>query len=1012
MFDNKKGGALMPGHRFNRSLLAASIMALSVPAFAQTNNSATAEVEEVVVTGMRNSIQNAQDLKRNSDTVIDAITATDIGALPDKSVTEALQRVPGVTIERFASSEDPNHFADEGTGVLVRGLDRVRSEINGRDAFSANPWGTLNFEDIPPELLGAVEVIKNQTADRISGGIAGTVNLVTRKPFDSDGRVVAASAKASYGDMRETVTPVVSALFSDRWETNAGEFGFLVSAIRSELETRGDGIGVGNFYSRGPGENADGGPLNGFENQQVYMPGVISIRTANNDRSREGFGSSLQWQNADETIVATVEYIKAEAELITREYVVYSPYEQGFVVGGNTAINISTNPDDADFTTVVEDGFFKAGALDSGLLWYNTRFNDTDNQVEDASFNLKLRPTDKLTIDLDMQRVDSSNTVMNNSFMTQSTGSRFYVDLRGSSPTIEYLSPSVRNPNTNGAAATNTNFIRSLLEQNVDNDAKMEAYSADVAYEIDDNWITGVKAGVYYADKDLVVRDTEYSNWGVVGGCGWCAGGPGFSGTSADFSQSPTEFEKVAFNNFYRGSGIKGDTNEFWFAKMSSVEDLVATTLRGYENGWMPYGTGSQWLRNDRIPGTPFAPNHVGSVNEERQEAYVRVDYAFDDLAVPLKGNLGLRQVNYQLTSTGFENYPTLSNNASLYPQNVQDFATGGSSEGVTVKGTDYSTVLPTFNLSASLQDDLIARFAISKGLYYPSLTDTRNIKVMQISKTDVTDPDDPTQVIGVTDVQLTGQAKNPFLEPEESVNIDVTLEWYFNKTDSVTASLFHKKLDNIIRERAFAAPVTNNGVTLPGSFSGPVNEGSGEIQGIELSYTQFYDSLPGAWSGLGLQVNYTYIDQKDINDPQGIDVIEDIRLGVDGQPLPVDGRNSFRSFTNLPLPSYSDNTFNITGMYEYADISARLAYNWRSEYLITRRDSDWFAPVYAKDTGYLDGSVFYTLNENIKVGLEVSNLLNTETRTMNQLNQAGDKTDGLNFVTDRRYAFTVRAQF
>src|SRR5690606_20316771 len=186
-------------------------------------------VEEIVVQGMRSSIENAQDLKRNADTVKDVITASDIGALPDKSVTEALQRIPGVTIERFASSDDPKHYADEGTGVLVRGLDRVRSEINGRDAFSANPWGGLSYEDFPAELLGAVEVVKNQTADLISGGIAGTVNLITRKPFDSNERLIAFSAKANYGDYREEATPSFSALFSDSWETDVGRFGFLIA---------------------------------------------------------------------------------------------------------------------------------------------------------------------------------------------------------------------------------------------------------------------------------------------------------------------------------------------------------------------------------------------------------------------------------------------------------------------------------------------------------------------------------------------------------------------------------------------------------------------------------------------------------------------------------------------------------------------------------------------------------------------------------------------------------------
>lgn len=208
-------------------------------------------VDEIVVMGMRSSIESAQDLKRNADTVKDVITASDIGALPDKSVTEALQRVPGVTIERFASSDDPKHYADEGTGVLVRGLDRVRSEINGRDAFSANPWGGLSYEDFPAELLGAVEVVKNQTADLISGGIAGTVNLITRKPFDSDEQIISFNAKANYGDFREEVTPSFSALFADSWETSAGKFGFLLAGSHSEYKTRGDGVGLGNFQSRG-----------------------------------------------------------------------------------------------------------------------------------------------------------------------------------------------------------------------------------------------------------------------------------------------------------------------------------------------------------------------------------------------------------------------------------------------------------------------------------------------------------------------------------------------------------------------------------------------------------------------------------------------------------------------------------------------------------------------------------------------------------------------------------------
>ncbi|MGB1291936.1 MAG: TonB-dependent receptor plug domain-containing protein, partial [Pseudoalteromonas sp.] len=218
------------------ALMGLSPLFVSSFALAENDSAANADedIEVIEVSGIRGSINSAQNLKRFADTVKDVITASDIGALPDKSVTEALQRVPGVTIERFASSDDPKHYADEGTGVLVRGLDRVRSEVNGRDAFSANASGGLSYEDFPAELLGAVEVVKNQTADLISGGISGTVNLLTRKPFDSDKQLISVNAKANYADFREEVTPSFSALFSDTWETNSGKFGFLIAASQSE----------------------------------------------------------------------------------------------------------------------------------------------------------------------------------------------------------------------------------------------------------------------------------------------------------------------------------------------------------------------------------------------------------------------------------------------------------------------------------------------------------------------------------------------------------------------------------------------------------------------------------------------------------------------------------------------------------------------------------------------------------------------------------------------------------
>ena len=134
-----------------------------------------------------------------SDTFVDSITATDIGAFPDKSVAEALQRVPGITVSRLQSSDDSNHFSAEPATVLIRGLTFVRTEFNGRDSFSADGYRGLNFNDVSPELMQGVDTYKNQTAEMIEGGIAGVVNLRTRTPFDSDGQAIALTGRVNYG---------------------------------------------------------------------------------------------------------------------------------------------------------------------------------------------------------------------------------------------------------------------------------------------------------------------------------------------------------------------------------------------------------------------------------------------------------------------------------------------------------------------------------------------------------------------------------------------------------------------------------------------------------------------------------------------------------------------------------------------------------------------------------------------------------------------------------------------
>ena len=198
-------------------MLAANAQAQEAPPAADANQTAT-QLDTVTVTGIRGSVYRAQDIKRDAPTFVDSVTALDIGALPDRSVTETLSRIPGVTIDRFLSVGDPEHFSAEGGGVQVRGLTQVRSELNGRDSFSASGGRALSFQDVPSELMAGVDVFKNQKAEMIEGGLGGTVNLRTFMPFDFEGRKIAASLSGNYGDFAEQWKPSGSALYSNRWE--------------------------------------------------------------------------------------------------------------------------------------------------------------------------------------------------------------------------------------------------------------------------------------------------------------------------------------------------------------------------------------------------------------------------------------------------------------------------------------------------------------------------------------------------------------------------------------------------------------------------------------------------------------------------------------------------------------------------------------------------------------------------------------------------------------------------
>src|SRR5688572_10436757 len=265
--------------------------AAASPQGEQQTTKSESELTEILVTGIRKALQTSQEIKKEADTVVDSITASDIGAFPDKSVAEALQRMSGVTVTRFAASGDTSHFSAEPSGVVVRGLPQVRSEFNGRDSFNANSSRGLSFADVSPELMAGVDTYKNATADMIEGGIAGTVNLRTHVPFDSEGFVMAVSGEVGFGSLAKEAKPAGSFLLSNRWDTGVGEFGIMANAAYSEVTTESQGVQLLRFFNATDVAAYGGGTK--------WIPGGVDIRSNTYDRTRKGGSFATQWRSPE-----------------------------------------------------------------------------------------------------------------------------------------------------------------------------------------------------------------------------------------------------------------------------------------------------------------------------------------------------------------------------------------------------------------------------------------------------------------------------------------------------------------------------------------------------------------------------------------------------------------------------------------------------------------------------------------------------------------------------------------
>ncbi|WKL58909.1 TonB-dependent receptor [Asticcacaulis sp. ZE23SCel15] len=958
--------------------LGALAAALAMPALAQDAPAADPDVTEVVVTGQRAQIKSAQRLKRDSAVVQDSITAVDIGALPDRSVSEALQRISGLQIQRTNENRDPARLAAEGGSVNIRGLSWVRSETNGRDIFSAKNGRGLSFEDVSADLLAGVDVFKNPSADMIEGGIGGTVNLRTRLPFDSKKRILAVNFDSNYGDIEEKAHQSGSFIYSDRWETGIGEVGGLLNLSYSDVGNRTDSLSVDRFDTTVDDTGAT-----------VYIPNSIGWRSVTWNQKRTGINGALQWRPNDQWEVALqAMYAKVEAE--NTEYALGS-YDGSFIPQGAAAGN--------DFV-YDSNGVFQSGTVPSAGYDANTRYGEDEKKTTDVSLNVKYYASDKLSFVADLQYVKSTADILSMTAYTELADKpAISVNLAGDTPVIKV---------TGTTDDPSRYYWAAAMDHIEENEGTQYSFKLDGLYEFDDNWLKSFKFGVRATDKDYVTRQSGW-NWGLLSNQYWLnASDPAYI---TDAGQGPglDGAEYVTFNNFFRGdANVPGSV---WFPSASVVNGgtahaydlLQSTQTSGW--GWAPLS--DDW--GNYKPGSDNVSGGVNNQKEETKAVYGLLSFGNDDVfgGKSFDGNVGVRVVKTEATAEGFT-ISTASTNAAAcdYNGSVPVATCNLANAAVQFVATNmqlpvqaqnnYTDVLPSLNLRLKYNDQLQFRFAASKAIVRPELYQTNAYTSIAAGLTKSVDGNGVQT--GYT-VSLTGTGGNPYLRPIKANQYDLTAEWYFAPTGSLTLALFKKDLTDYIYSGSELETYTNNGQTLQFNVGRYVNGSEGKVDGFEIAYSQFYDFLPGFWSGFGVQANYTKINSSGGKNPL-------VNIFDGNQVVAAD-------LNGLPLEGMSPTSYNAAIMYEKYGISARLAYNWREEYLLTTSGANINRPVWSEDYGQLDGSVFYSINEKYKIGLQGTNLNQATTYLrVSNLDNLSVKPRYNWVATDRRIAIVLRASF
>ncbi|MCM2678695.1 TonB-dependent receptor [Echinimonas agarilytica] len=997
--------------KFKFSLLTASVVAVlsahSSMALAQDAQAPAAleeEPEVIQVRGIRGSMQKSLLDKRAADQVVDAITATDIGKLPDTTIADSLQRITGVSINRSGG---------EGSSVSVRGLQQVATTLNGEQMLSAGSITTIqpNFDDIPSTMVNGLEVIKSAQAKTLNGGLAGVINLKTVRPLDLDeGWTVVGKAQASDGSMGDD-TDTKLALFTGLNLNSDTAFSVNLSHDKTNLAdyivgSTGQDWGFNasettSFVQDNVDANKNGSlddVYYAFQGHQASNNYIERERTGINGSFQHNFNDNFSF-TSDVFYTEMEEYQYLSGINISQDWSGvtgwFTPDEGGSTAHENGVIN-----DDGVYE-VIPGAYntMQSGEFQSRRTMAHSETHYSEKEALNTNVQLDYDNGTNFTASVRWvhgeAREDWQKSTVDAYFNSGEQGSRYYLGEGG-----ERLSPV--NPwgyqgqwatDENGAEIVDSHYqipvhlayqnsnvawtmpmmsvteadgsvTQERLGSNVDrysltstnlegyySDATLDAFRVDGSYEFDMDHLRSIDMGARYGEREIsregwygvLPRTNEYGDAFLAR---WKDSEVGAPLTGESY------IDPIAF------------TDELLAGKITQLNDFEGTSGIGSIYVVDPEKMKDPTKFHEEVYGEQnvemLTSDNTYEMTEETTSAYVQVNLDGEIFDLGYSGNMGVRYVK-----TEFDIDQRESTSGTTYDVNGQTYIVGGGPGspnpiGDIVNTTrDYDDYLPAINFALELTDDMKVRAAFNKTV---TTHDAGNLAGgVTINRNKACQPylNGNEVVFCATDANYGG---NPNLDPYRSTNYDLSWEWYFDSSGIVSLGLFYMDVGSFIRQEQVMLPVPDSdGVVRgfdidSGTFIGltptqtKVNGEGGSIKGVELGYQQAFDSLPGIWGGFGVTANYTYAPS-------------------DSDQVDYYGKE-------LPMADNSEHTSNLALWYEQDGWQARIAHNYRSKKFISVRTSGAYQFArWEKPTNYIDASVSYDVNEHFTVMFQGTNL-------------------------------------